>query len=58
MNSHLGSRVALHVDDVDILGQLDTGVGGDGRSLDGDPVGIVDKGVGQSGFPPSGSLGG
>jgi hypothetical protein len=58
MNSHLGSRVTFHVDNVDILGQVDTGVGGDGRSFNGDPVGIVDEGVGQSGFPPSGSLGG
>jgi len=44
--------VTFHVDNVDILGQLDTGVGGDGGSFNGDPVGIVEEGVGHSRFPP------
>ena len=50
--------MTLHVDNVYILGQFDTSVGGNGWGFDGDPVGVVDKGVGQSRFPPSGRLGG
>ena len=51
--------MTLHVDNVNILGQLDTSVGGNGRSFDGDSVGVVEKGVVQSRFPPgsSGALG-
>jgi hypothetical protein len=48
--------VTFHVDDVDILGQLETGVGGDGRSLDGNNVRLVEEGVGLSWFPPASSL--
>lgn len=47
--------MTLHVDDVDILGQLDTSVGGDGRSFNGDSVGVVEEGVVQSRFPPGSS---
>ena len=54
-NLHLSLGVTFHVDNVDILGQLDTGVGGDGRSFNGDPVGIVEEGVGHSRFPPRSS---
>ena len=52
VNLHLSLGVTFHVDDVNILGQLDTSVGSDGRSLNGDPVGIVEEGVGHSRFPP------
>ena len=52
LNLHLSLGVTFHVDDVNILGQLDTSVGSDGRSLNGDPVGIVEEGVGHSRFPP------
>lgn len=37
----MSSRVTLHVNDVNILGQLETSVGGDGRSLDSDVVGLI-----------------
>jgi hypothetical protein len=49
---HLSLGVTFHVDDVNILGQLDTSIGSDGRSFNGDPVGIVKESVGHSGFPP------
>lgn len=48
--------MALHVNNVNILGQLETGVGGDGRSLDSDVVGLVEEGVGLGRFPPRSSL--
>ena len=47
--------MTLHVDNVNILGQLDTSVGGDGRSFNGDPVGIVEEGVVQGRLPPGSS---
>jgi hypothetical protein len=52
VNLHLSLGVTFHIDDVNILGQLDTSVGSDGRSLNGDSVGIVEESVGHSGFPP------
>lgn len=51
-NLHLSLGVTFHVDDVDILGQLDTSVGGDGGSFNGDPIGIVEESVGHGRFPP------
>jgi len=54
-NLHLSLGVTLHVDNVNILGQLDTSVGGDGRSFNGDPVGIVEEGVVQGRLPPGSS---
>ena len=37
--------MTLKIDDVNVLGQLETSVGGDGRSLDGDFVELVQEGV-------------
>ena len=51
-NLHLSLGVTFHVDDVDILGQLDTSVCGDGGSFNGDPIGIVEESVGHGRFPP------
>ena len=45
-----------HIDDIDTLGQRDTGVGDHGGNLDRGPVGVIKEGVGQSGLPPSCSL--
>jgi hypothetical protein len=53
---HLSRRVTLHVDNVNILGQLEAGVGGDGRSLNGNIIGLVEESVGFGWFPPRSSL--
>lgn len=49
--------MTFHIDNINILGQLDTSVGSDGRSFDVDSVGVIEKGVGQSRFPPGSRLG-
>jgi hypothetical protein len=53
---HLSFSVTFEVDNVDILVQLEASVGSDGRSLNGDVVGLVEESVGLGWFPPSSSL--
>jgi hypothetical protein len=53
---HLSFSVTFEVDNVDILIQLEASVGSDGRSLNGDVVGLVEESVGLGWFPPSSSL--
>lgn len=44
--------MSLHVDDVDVLIQPETGVGRDGRSLDGHSVQLVEESIRKGRLPP------